>query len=183
MNNLLTFILGALLLVILYQYFNGQRVQRTAEYVTETTADLGQKVGTGARRLVDTATGLAGDVVEQVGDLFDGDEEKVAMAAAAHRSEQASEDPNAPMGPPGAVSIPMKDSHAGSYPSGILPGKVGTFHPTKDCDRFVCTGCLSCGPRREHGCCMTDDRGRNYPALIDTIRASRTNEYPFYKMN
>lgn len=79
--------------------------------------------------------------------------------------------------------IPIDQSMG--YPSGILPGKVGTFHPTRDCDRFLCQGCYTCTPLS--GACsgqpMTDDRGRNYPELIDYIRASRTNEYPFYKLN
>lgn len=70
------------------------------------------------------------------------------------------------------------------YPSGILPSRVGTFHPTKDCDRFLCSGCWTCSPGgSKDGCAMTDDRSRNYPELIDTIRSSRTNEYPFYRMN
>lgn len=75
--------------------------------------------------------------------------------------------------------IPMNTDMG--YPSGILPGKVGTFHPTKDCDRYLCQGCWTCSPIGHSG--NTDDQGRNYPQMIDAIRASRTNEYPFYKMN
>lgn len=83
--------------------------------------------------------------------------------------------------PGGDHSIPMPDHHSMAYPSGILPGKVGTFHPTNDCDRFLCNGCWTCGPVPRSK--MTDDRGRNYPGMIDAIRESKTSEYPFYKMS
>jgi len=66
------------------------------------------------------------------------------------------------------------------YPSGILPGKVGTFHPTNGCDSHISQGCMSCGNIKQSN--ITDDNCRNYPQLIDTIRAKRSNEYPVYKM-
>lgn len=72
-----------------------------------------------------------------------------------------------------AHHYPMEEQMG--YPSGILPGKVGTFHPTKSCNRFLCAGCGGAGSN-------TDDSGRNYPDLIDRIRAKQTDEYPFYKL-
>jgi hypothetical protein len=81
----------------------------------------------------------------------------------------------------GSIEYPFENQNMG-YPSGILPGQVGTFHPTKNCDRFTCNGCDMCtddgpvGPR-------TDDHDRNYPELIDKIRISRTCDFPHYNMS
>lgn len=81
--------------------------------------------------------------------------------------------------PGGVYDYPMEDEM--NYPSGVLPNRVGTFHPTNYYNRFVCQGCDTCGPTKDS--VSTDDSGRNYPELIDRIRASRTNEYPFYDLN
>lgn len=83
---------------------------------------------------------------------------------------------------PGAdAQYPLQPTEQG--PSGTLPSSVATFYPTEDCDRFICNGCASCARKpKSIGCQMTDDRGRDYPALIDQIRASKTDEFPFYKM-
>jgi hypothetical protein len=87
----------------------------------------------------------------------------------------------APSQPSGSIEYPFENQNMG-YPSGILPGQVGTFHPTKNCDRFTCNGCDMCtddGPVVPR----TDDRDRNYPELIDKIRVSRDTEFPFYNMS
>lgn len=153
MNNILAYILGALLLMVLYQWYNGQTLRNNSGKASE----FFQKI--------------SGSAKEMVEDLFDDestDEGEAATSAPVVHSTA----------PTGAIRIPMEDTHQAAYPAGILPGKVGTFHPTQDCDRFICNGCgtTPCN-------CMTDDRGRNYPALIDAIRRSKTNEYPFYNLN
>ena len=67
-----------------------------------------------------------------------------------------------------------------SAPSGVV-GKVGNCHPVDYGNRFYCTGCGMCGPGGPpHD---TDDIRRNYPELVDKIRARRNNEFPFYKLS
>jgi len=173
MNNILAYILGALLLMALYHWHNGQTLRNIPGEITEDASDLLKKVSGKAKKLTGSAKNLVGGIFDD--ESTDSEAGEEAAAPAAHAAPQA---------PHGAVNIPMGDAHRAGYPSGVLPGKVGTFHPTKDCDRFICNGCLSCGGAPAScGCAMTDDRGRNYPALIDSIRTSRTNEYPFYKLN
>lgn len=106
---------------------------------------------------------------------------KLTGSEKSESDEESSEDSSIEEQPQisgGDHSIPMQDEYA---MAGILPGKVGTFHPTNDCDRYICNGCTSCGPVPTTN--MTDDRGRDYPGMIDAIRGSKTNEYPFYKMS
>ena len=84
----------------------------------------------------------------------------------------------APSQSSGSTEYPIGNQNMG-YVSGILPGQVGTFHPTKNCDRFTCDGCDRCtddGPVLPR----TDDHDRNYPELIDNIRVSRDTEFPMY---
>tara|TARA_R100001163_G_scaffold65473_2_gene62758 strand:- start:6049 stop:6732 length:684 start_codon:yes stop_codon:yes gene_type:complete len=227
MNNILTLILGALILITLYTWFNGNTITRTSgaltkgfgdvtrritgqvgetiEDVSETAGDvygavtgtIGDAVGSVGRTAGKTITGFGdtvGDISDSVGQTVGGifsRDAKPAKAAVAMQEASIGMHPpasiqdqsqNLPSGPAGTVNIPMAQ-HNNGYPSAILPGKVGTFHPTNDCDRFICNGCTSCAPHNTGCARMTDDRGRNYPALIDSIRVSRTNEYPFYKIN
>ena len=255
MNNLLSFVLGALVLMTLYYWVNGGVAKRAGSTVLRSAGRVGRlatgtagniigQVGETVEDISETVGGIAGDVGETAGKVFGGitrtvgkvygdigetigetisgvsrtagdiygdvggtvgditeqvgkqvsdigrlfpngagaEPNEVEMAVSMSEGSIPDLGHGAPTGPAGVVNVPMADVHSAGYPSGILPGKVGTFHPTNDCDRFICNGCTSCAVYNS-GCCMTDDRGRNYPALIDKIRVSRTNEYPFYKLN
>ena len=87
----------------------------------------------------------------------------------------------------GDYKIPMNDDLNGSLPMAMLPSKVGTFHPTYACDRFICNGCepSSCHVAKgaEGRKLMTDDQGRNYIADIEKIRDASNAQFPTYNLS
>jgi hypothetical protein len=162
MDNLLYLVLGAIvILVLLCLYRSGmfQSAKTRAEGVEE--------------KMIDSVMGFFGQ--DEKKPLVTGPVVDITVDDGLSVPDLGQD---APSQPAGSVAYPMGGL---GYPSGILPGQVGTFHPTKTCDRFVCDGCTTC---MEGDCgSKTDDSGRNYPELIDKIRVSRTDEYPFYRMS
>ena len=154
MNNLLGLVLGALLLVAVFFWFNQNK----------SNGGIEKKIEEGEPIVYSTA-------------ITSGSEETIPQAAIMDVGE-------ASMGQEQMEyqvhNYPMEEQM--EYPSGILPGKVGTYHPTKDCDRFICNGCWNCSKGGSCGGQRTDDSERNYTELIDRIRTSQTSEYPFYKL-
>jgi hypothetical protein len=69
-----------------------------------------------------------------------------------------------------------------SSSNGIIESKMaGSSHEVDYCNRYYCNGCADCGSGgATHD---TDDIRRNYPGLIDRIRAKQTDAYPFYSLN
>lgn len=163
-DNLLYLAVGAIVLIVLYCLYRSRQVQKAADTVEEKMVDAVAGIGAflGLTDPEPTTTAVVGEMMV---------DDSLSIPDLGQ---------DAPSQPAGSVAYPMDGQEMG-YPSAILPGQVGTFHPTKTCDRFVCDGCTTCmegcdGPR-------TDDAGRNYPELIDKIRVSRTDEYPFYRMS
>lgn len=68
-----------------------------------------------------------------------------------------------------------------SEKTGIM-GFGGQFQPVDMCKKLHCTGCGKCSYEANAPVKDTDDIRRNYPELIDRLRAARTDEYPFFKL-
>lgn len=102
-------------------------------------------------------------------------------------STVAQYDANIPCKPfavrPGIAYFPATE-HMGdkaSESNGIM-GFGGQFQPVDMCKKLHCTGCGKCAYVENAPVKDTDDIRRNYPALIDRLRAARTDEYPFLKL-
>lgn len=162
MNRLLGMLLGVLLLVSIYYWFINGKMKETPVDFIQDLMKIPHLDKDGNMQIQ-----LQVEMIKPTQELREPQTSDMDVGEATYGQIQI---------PGPSVEYPMENDMG--YPSGILPGKVGTFHPTKDCDRFLCNGCDLNG-----GCATTDDSGRNYPELIDRIRASRTNEYPFYQMN
>lgn len=84
---------------------------------------------------------------------------------------------------PGVVYFPATE-HMGdnaSAQNGIM-GFGGQFQPVDMCKKLHCVGCGKCSYQANAPVKDTDDIRRNYPELIDRLRAARTDEFPFLKL-